>query len=166
MSKKKKKKNKLVEACQKSHRLLGYQFPEASSEDLKKANKPPVTIEHLSIDHKTGKATRIDRPKDQFFRTKSEGRIVGVMPKMKKVKLKQEIWTQKQMECFFKNEQIIMGKEQHGWFIASTKPGRILTAQDQLELLMRESSDEIEYWVNVNHKEKHLVIEKLDGLPI
>jgi hypothetical protein len=173
MSKHKKKTSKLVKLCQQAKRRLGYQFPAASSEEMRYANgkpatppppekKPRMKVEHFSVDHKTGKETPIARPKDQFFRQKSEDRIVGIMPKMKKVKLKGEWWTQKALRAFFLNSKIICQSENRGWFITSDKPARVLTAADQLKLLMQDS--DTEYHVNVNYKELHLVIDGLEDI--
>lgn len=156
-----KRSNALVHANKKARQRLGFQFPAASSEDIKEANKPKTTAVHFTIDNKTGKEIPIHRPKDQFFRKQSEGRIKGVMPKMKKITLKQAYWTHKAMVGFFRNNDIIAGKENRGWFITMTKPGRVVTAEDQLSIMM--DSDDKLWLVGVNPVHKHLVIDDLNG---
>lgn len=130
-------------------------FPEASRIELARANRPK--FEHYSTNGK-GETVRVDpTPREGCFKTKPEGRIVGVMPKKREAKLKAEIWRIEALCGFFRREDI-HADATNGWFVP-LKSGRLMTAADQLDFFLDNPTDEIE--IKIDRNLKHLVIGEI-----
>lgn len=127
-------------------------LPEASKVELARANKK--TYEHYSTNGK-GETVRVDpTPREGLYKTKSEGRIVGVMPKKREAKLKAEIWRIEALCQFLRKEQIY-AHDTKGWFLLFKETGK-MSIMAQLNLFMQIQSSEIE--IKIDRNLKHLVI--------
>lgn len=130
-------------------------LPEATKMDLARANRPK--FEHYSTNGK-GETVRVDPiPREGLYKTKPEGRIVGVMPTKKVAKLKAEIWSFASLCQFFRRENIHADLT-NGWFIP-LKSGKLMTTADQLNFFLDNPTDEIE--IKIDRNLKHLVIGEI-----
>lgn len=130
-------------------------FPEASRVELARANRPK--FEHYSTNGK-GETVRVDpTPREGLYKTKPEGRIVGVMPTKKVAKLKAEIWSIALLCKFFRNEQI-RALDTKGWFLV--KDGWSLNESTQLDYFMAQDQ-EADLEIKIDRSLKHLVIGEI-----
>ncbi len=160
MKKKKRTIAKIKEVGTAKQRMLAKGFQEASVSDLIRVKREAKKYQHSKIDG-AGNVTKIDAPpKDQFFRTRSEGRPKNVTPKKTEVKTKKELWNGNTMHNFFREENIIA--ERTDWHVFFNEPARKMTNDDQLVILMKHTDTEWE--VAISRRHKYLCIEELHGI--
>lgn len=134
------------------------QFPEASKEEIAIASRK--TVRCFSTDGKGTTKEMPIKPKDGYFRTRSEGGI-ATFAKRRNIKLKSEVWTGQTLLNFFRQE-LITANTTTRWFIMLNDPARKLTNDDQICLMLAHS--ETEFMVQINLQDRHLVIENLTGI--
>lgn len=141
---KKAKANRL--AALKSIRM---QFPAANAVDLAIANRPEKPK------HK------VEKEVDQFYLRPKDGRVkLAISGRTKKIKLKEEIWSQRVMMDFIMDEGIHADNTQ--WFICSNTEGEgKLTASSQVTIMLNHNGTE--YRVQINRPKRHLIIESYNG---
>lgn len=140
-------------------RMMAQGFQEARPSDFIRVKRQATKYQHTRIDG-NGKVTKIDAPpKDQFFRTRSEGRPKSVTPAKKDVKTKRELWNGHTMNNFFRDENIIA--ERTDWHVFINDPARKMTNDDQLVIMMKHSDTEWE--VAISRRHKYLCIDELHG---
>lgn len=144
-------------------RMMAQGFQEAQPSDMIRAKReamgPRPVVIHQRYDG-TGKLQVIDAPpKDQFFRTRSEGRPQNVTPKRKKIKTKRQLWNGHTMSNFFRENRILA--DETTWHIFFNNPARKMTIKDQLLLMMHHS--DTEFVVDYSYNDQYLCIDNLTG---
>lgn len=145
-------------------RMKAQGFQEASQSDMIRAKNNATRGQRRKVDFEyvaysgDGVMRKVDAPpKDGFFR-EAKLRHKHMTPKRKKLKMKTEIWNQAMLANLFRTEEI-HADEPKGWTIYLNNPARKMTAADQLHIMLKDS--DLDYEVQVNHNEKHMVIEDL-----
>lgn len=130
--------------------------PVASKITAASAGKAAKEAEELSPSERRAKILRRKEP-DGFFKKKAD-RHKQIMPKKKKVRLKDECWNRVVMCRFFRKEGIY-GHRQGKWFITLNSPSRKMTEADQLAIMMAEKDQD--FFVKVSYEHRHLIIEDI-----
>lgn len=105
-------------------------------------------------------AKEVHKPKDQYFRTRSEGRSDNQRAKRARpVKFHESIWGQKHFAQFMR---VQIGHADHTrWICNLSNPKRKMTASDQLTIML--APELTRYRVEIESVKKYLVIHNLKG---
>lgn len=105
-------------------------------------------------------AKEVHKPKDQYFRARSEGRSDTQRSRhARPVKFREAIYSQKQLVLLFRAQ--IRHADHTKWICNLGNPKRKMTASDQLEIML--APELTRYRVEIEPVKKYLIIHNLKG---
>jgi hypothetical protein len=102
----------------------------------------------------------VHKPKDQYFRTRSEGRADTQRAKRARpVKFREVIYSQRDLVFLFRSH--VRHADHTRWICNLSNPKRKMTASDQLEIML--APELTRYRVEIETVKKYLIIHNLKG---